>query len=348
MINLEEILSNFNSQITEVKTKEKLDEIRVNFLGKKGQVTLAFGELRNVENSQKKEFGAKINKIRGDISAQLDAKKEAFEDEDLNKKLLEEKLDVTSPTRQEGTGSIHPISKVFKEIEDIFASLGFEFAQGPEIEDDFHNFSALNIPKNHPARQMQDTFYLENSEMMLRTHTSNVQIRKMLNSQPPLKVAALGRVFRRDSDQTHTPMFHQFEGFVVDENINMGNLKWVLESFLKKFFELDEIGEDFLRFRPSFFPFTEPSAEVDINYSKKNGKLSIGNGNKFMEILGCGMIHPNVLKSCNIDPEKYQGFAFGIGIERLAMLKYGITDLRMFFDNDVRFLEHFGFKAEEF
>ena len=193
---------------------------------------------------------------------------------------------------------------------------------------------------DHPARQMQDTFYLQNSDLLLRTHTSNTQIRKMLNSQPPLKVAALGRVFRRDSDQTHTPMFHQFEGFVVDENINMGHLKWTLENFLEKFFEVKNLE---LRFRPSFFPFTEPSAEVDINYSVENGKIKIGKGDKFMEILGCGMIHPNVLSNCGIDPTKYQGFAFGIGIERLAMLKYGITDLRMFFENDTRFLNHFGF-----
>jgi phenylalanyl-tRNA synthetase alpha chain len=227
-----------------------------------------------------------------------------------------------------------------QEIEEIFGELGFEFAQGPEIEDDFHNFTALNMPADHPARQMQDTFYLENSELLLRTHTSNTQIRKMLNTQPPLKVAALGRVFRRDSDQTHTPMFHQFEGFVVDESANMGHLKWCLENFLEKFFEVKNVE---LRFRPSFFPFTEPSAEVDINYSIENGKIKIGKGDRFMEILGCGMIHPNVLKNCNIDPEKFQGFAFGIGVERLAMLKYGITDLRMFFENDVRFLNHFGF-----
>jgi phenylalanyl-tRNA synthetase alpha chain len=201
------------------------------------------------------------------------------------------------------------------------------------------------MPKDHPARQMQDTFYLQNSEFLLRTHTSNTQIRKMLNSKPPMKVASLGRVFRRDSDQTHTPMFHQFEGFVVDEKANMQNLKWVLENFLEKFFEVKNLE---LRFRPSFFPFTEPSAEVDINYSLENGKIKIGKGDKFMEILGCGMINENVLKNCGIDSEKFQGFAFGIGIERLAMLKYGITDLRMLFENDVRFLQNFGFKSSEF
>ena len=232
------------------------------------------------------------------------------------------------------------------EIEEIFSNFGFNFAQGPEIEDDFHNFTALNIPEDHPARQMQDTFYLKNSKNLLRTHTSNTQIREMLEGQPPFKSCSLGRVFRRDSDQTHTPMFHQFEGFMVDEDVTMQNLRWILEKFLNEFFEIDNVE---LRFRPSFFPFTEPSAEVDIGYYKENGVIKIGKpknpaDQKFMEILGCGMIHENVLKNCNIDSAKYQGFAFGIGVERLAMLKYGINDLRMFFENDIRFLKHYGFE----
>ena len=342
---IKDILSNFNSQFANIADKQRLEEIRVEFLGKKGQVTELFSQLKNIASEEKKAFGAQINQIRDEISAKIDEKKEYFDNLELNQKLSAEKIDVTAPARQSNQGLIHPINKVFKEIEEIFSNLGFDFAQGPEIEDDFHNFTALNIPANHPARQMQDTFYLKDSDKLLRTHTSNVQIRKMLNSKPPLKVAALGRVFRRDSDQTHTPMFHQFEGFVVDKNINMGHLKWTLENFLEEFFEVKNLE---LRFRPSFFPFTEPSAEVDINYSKENGRIKIGKGDKFMEILGCGMIHPNVLKNCNIDPNEYQGFAFGIGIERLAMLKYGITDLRMFFENDVRFLKHFGFKAAEF
>ena len=282
--------------------------------------------------------------MRDEITQKIENAKDVFETAELNQKLSGEKIDLSAPFRKEAQGLIHPLSNAMREIAEIFLDLGFEFASGPEIEDDFHNFTALNMPKDHPARQMQDTFYLQNSDLLLRTHTSNTQIRKMLNSKPPLKIAALGRVFRRDSDQTHTPMFHQFEGFVVDENINMGHLKWCLESFLEKFFEVKNVE---LRFRPSFFPFTEPSAEVDINYSLENGRIKIGNnslaGSKFMEILGCGMIHPNVLKNCGIDPEKFQGFAFGIGVERLAMLKYGITDLRMFFENDVRFLRHFGF-----
>ncbi len=341
MTDLNNILSDFNSQFANIFNKEKLEEIRTSFLGKKGFVTEAFSQLKNIPNEEKKAFGAAINKVRDEISKQLDEKKEYFENLELTKKLSAQKIDVTEPVRQENIGLIHPINKVFKEIEEIFSSLGFEFAEGPEIEDDFHNFSALNIPKNHPARQMQDTFYLKDTDKLLRTHTSNVQIRKMLNCKPPLKIAALGRVFRSDSDQTHTPMFHQFEGFVVDKNINMGHLKWTLEYFLEKFFEVKNLE---LRFRPSFFPFTEPSAEVDINYSKENGRIKIGKGDKFMEILGCGMIHENVLKNCGIDPNEYQGFAFGIGIERLAMLKYGITDLRMLFENDVRFLKHFGFR----
>jgi phenylalanyl-tRNA synthetase alpha chain len=340
MTNLETLLSDFNSQISKIENKQQLEEIRINFLGKKGFVTELFLQLKNVANEEKKAFGAAINQVRDEVTKKIDAVKNDFENAELNDKLQGEKIDLSAPIRKQNQGLIHPINKVMQEIEEIFGELGFDFAQGPEIEDDFHNFTALNMPKDHPARQMQDTFYLENSELLLRTHTSNTQIRKMLNSQPPLKVAALGRVFRRDFDQTHTPMFHQFEGFVVDENVNMGHLKWILENFLEKFFEVKNVE---LRFRPSFFPFTEPSAEVDINYSLENGRIKIGKGDKFMEILGCGMIHPNVLKNCNIDSTKYQGFAFGIGIERLAMLKYGITDLRMFFENDVRFLKHYGF-----
>ncbi len=340
MTNLETLLSDFNSQISTVQNKQQLEEIRVNFLGKKGLVTELFSQLKNVPNEEKKAFGAKINELRDQVTQKIDIAKDHFENAELNEKLISEKIDVSAPTRKSSAGKIHPINQVMLEIEEIFGALGFDFAKGPEIEDDFHNFTALNMPADHPARQMQDTFYLKNSELLLRTHTSNTQIRKMVNSQPPLKFAALGRVFRRDSDQTHTPMFHQFEGFVVDENINMGHLKWTLENFLEKFFEVKNVE---LRFRPSFFPFTEPSAEVDINYSIENGRIKIGKGDRFMEILGCGMIHPNVLENCKIDSKKYQGFAFGIGIERLAMLKYGITDLRMFFENDVRFLNHFGF-----
>jgi len=338
MTNLENILSNFNSQFTEIKNPQQLEEIRVNFLGKKGIITELFTNLKNFDADQKKSFGNEINKLRNQVSSAIEDRKNYFLNAELNAKLSSEKIDMTLPTRHENEGSIHPINRVIADIEKIFNELNFEFAQGPEIEDDFHNFSALNIPKDHPARQMQDTFYLNNSQLMLRTHTSNTQIRKMLNSAPPLRVGAIGKVFRREFDQTHSPMFHQFEGFIVDENVTMGNLKWTLEYFLEKFFAVKNLQ---LRFRSSFFPFTEPSAEVDINYGTNQGKIEIGKGDKFMEILGCGMIHPNVLENCGIDSKKFQGFAFGIGIERLAMLKYGITDLRLLFENDVRFLKNF-------
>ncbi len=338
MQNLDVILTDFNSQITNAKNSQEIEEIRIKFLGKKGSVTELFLQLKDFSIEEKKSFGALINKARDEVAKKIDEAKNYFENELLNEKLVKEKIDLTEPIRVRSAGVTHPISRVMEEIEEIFSDLGFEFAEGPEIEDDFHNFTALNMPQDHPARQMQDTFYLK-SELLLRTHTSNTQIRKMLKSQPPLRVASLGRVFRRDSDQTHTPMFHQFEGFVVDENIHIGQLKWVLENFLEKFFDAKNLE---LRFRPSFFPFTEPSAEVDVNYTSEQGSIKIGKGEKFMEILGCGMIHPNVLKNCGIDPSKFQGFAFGIGIERLAMLKYGITDLRMLFENDIRFLRHFG------
>ncbi len=338
MNNLENILSNFNSQFAQVQNPQQLEELRINFLGKKGLLTELFLDIKNMDATQKRTFGNQINLIRDQITQNIENKKNDFATAQLNAKLSSEKIDITLPSRQENHGSLHPINRVMADIEKIFNELNFDFAQGPEIEDDFHNFSALNIPKDHPARQMQDTFYLNNSDLLLRTHTSNTQIRKMLTQQPPLRVGALGKVFRREFDQTHSPMFHQFEGFVVDENITMSNLKWTLEYFLEKFFEVKNLQ---LRFRSSFFPFTEPSAEVDINYNSNQGKIEIGKGDKFMEILGCGMIHPNVLKNCGIDSEKFQGFAFGIGIERLAMLKYGITDLRLLYENDVRFLKNF-------
>jgi phenylalanyl-tRNA synthetase alpha chain len=335
---IDNIINNFQTLITEVDNNEKLEEIRINFLGKKGLITELFNQLKNYSAEEKKMLGALINQAKESITNQIEKAKNQIEDAVLAKKLVLEKIDISEPVRIEIKGSVHPLSKTISEIKEIFYHLGFSFAEGNEVEDDFHNFTALNMPQNHPARQMQDTFYLKNSEMLLRTHTSNTQIRIMKNSQPPFKVVSLGRVFRRDSDQTHTPMFHQIEGFMVDEKVNMGNLKWVLEKFLTKFFDSNDLE---LRFRPSFFPFTEPSAEVDVNYKNENGVIKIGKGDKFMEILGCGMIHENVFKNCGIDPNKYQGFAFGIGVERLAMLKYGITDLRMMFENDIRFLEHY-------
>lgn len=338
MKNLNDILQDFNLEFSQIKTSEQLEELRIKYLSKKGIIPEQLANIKTLDVDQKKIFGNELNKLKNIVESNIEDKKNYFINQQLNLKLTSEKLDLSAPIRYENKGSIHPVNQVMNDIERIFAELNFEFAQGPEIEDDFHNFNALNIPLNHPARQMQDTFYLQNSDLLLRTHTSNTQIRKMLNYQAPLRIGALGKVFRNEYDQTHTPMFHQFEGFMVDKDVNMGNLKWILEHFLEKFFEVENLQ---LRFRPSFFPFTEPSAEVDINYTNENGKIVIGKGDKFMEILGCGMIHPNVLENCKIDSKTYQGFAFGIGIERLAMLKYGITDLRLLFENDIRFLRNF-------
>ena len=347
MHNIELIKTDFFTQISEANSLEKLEDLRIKYLGKKGLITDLMVGLKDLDLEAKKHFGALINQLKNDATLALQNKREQLELIDLNQKLIGEKLDLTAPERQEKQGSIHPISQVIGEIKNIFGKMGFETIDGPEIEDDFHNFSALNIPENHPARQMQDTFYLPefaDKKMLLRTHTSSVQIRKMLEQKPPLKIISLGKVYRSDSDQTHTPMFHQIEALVIDKNINMGNLKWTLEKFLGEFFEVENLTT---RFRPSFFPFTEPSAELDIGYSKKDGRIKIANeqnfdGN-FLEILGCGMVHPQVLENVGIDSKEYQGFAFGVGVERLAMLKYGINDLRMFFEGDVRFLKHYGF-----
>lgn len=344
MHNLEQIKKDFSAQILKVNSLENLEELRISFLGKSGAITSLMAGLKDLSLEEKKQFGSLVNAFKNLVQEQIQNKKEELELIILDEKLKTEKLDLTLPVRQENQGLIHPISQAIRDVKNIFSKMGFEITEGPEIEDEFHNFTALNIPENHPARQMQDTFYLpENAgkKMLLRTHTSNVQIRKMLAQKPPLKIISLGKVYRHDSDQTHTPMFHQVEALVIDKNINMGNLKWVLEKFLKEFFEVENLET---RFRPSFFPFTEPSAEFDIGYSKKDGKIKIGSNENFLEILGCGMVHPQVLKNVNINPEEFQGFAFGIGIERLAMLKYGINDLRMLFDGDIRFLKHYGFR----
>jgi phenylalanyl-tRNA synthetase alpha chain len=343
---LNKVKEGFFDQLTKVNNLNDLEDLRVTYLGKKGSFTALLQNLRDLPNDQKREAGSSLNKVKLEITQTLQDKKDEFELVGLNEKLATQGIDLTAPIRQENQGQIHPINKTMAQLEGIFSKMGFEMADGPEIEDDFHNFSALNIDKNHPARQMQDTFYLNNSEqsegMLLRTHTSSVQIRKMVKSGAPVKVITMGKVYRRDSDQTHTPMFHQVEGLYIGEDVNMGNLKWVLEEFLKEFFEINDIS---MRFRPSFFPFTEPSAELDIGYEKKENQIKIGGKKNFMEILGCGMVHPNVLENVGVDSKKYQGFAFGVGIERLTMLKHGINDLRMFYENDIRFLKHFGFKA---
>ena len=282
-----------------------------------------------------------LNSIKNELQDKINSKLQEIETKEINSKLENEKVDVTLPEREFSRGKIHPVSQVIDEISSIFSEIGFSVEEGPDIENEHYNFTALNTPDNHPARDMHDTFYLDNNkELLLRTHTSPVQVRTMLNGKPPFKIIAPGRTYRSDSDQTHSPMFHQVEGLHIDKDINMGHLKGCLNYFIKSFFEVDKIK---MRFRPSHFPFTEPSAEVDIGYEIKDGKIVIGEGDKWLEILGCGMVHPNVLKNVKVNPDKYQGYAFGIGIDRLGMLKYGINDLRAFFETDYRWLNHFGF-----
>ncbi len=344
MQNFEQIKQDLLEAIAKKNTLAELENLRINFLGKKGSLSQLMLELKSLDAEEKKSFGFSINQLKNDINNSIQNKKEQLELSNLNQRLENEKIDLSQPFRKKNQGSIHPITQTIREVKHIFSKMGFEIEDGPEIEDEFHNFSALNIPENHPARQMQDTFYLpenDGKKMLLRTHTSAMQIRKMLKNKPPLQLISLGKVYRSDSDQTHTPMFHQIEALLIDTNINMGHLKWTIEQFLTEFFEVKNLET---RFRPSFFPFTEPSCELDIGYQIKDGKINIGSNSKFLEILGCGMVHPQVLKNVGIDPSKHQGFAFGIGIERLAMLKYGINDLRMFFEGDIRFLKHYGFR----
>jgi phenylalanyl-tRNA synthetase alpha chain len=294
----------------------------------------------------RRQVGQQLNALKDAVAAALDGRKSALDAAALDQRLARERVDVTLPVRPEATGRIHPISQTVDEIVAVFGEMGFTVAEGPDIEDDFHNFTALNFPPGHPARLMHDTFFLpekaDGSRFLLRTHTSPVQVRTMLKEKPPIRVIIPGRTYRCDSDMTHTPMFHQVEGLVVDKTTNMGHLKGCLIEFVRTYFEVDDVP---VRFRPSFFPFTEPSAEVDIGCSRKGGELKIGAGADWLEILGCGMVHPNVLTNCGIDPEVYQGFAFGMGIERIAMLKYGIPDLRTFFESDLRWLRHYGFAA---
>ena len=304
----------------------ELDHIKSKFLGKSGPITEAMKSLASLSPEDKPKKGAEINQVKKQIEALLETRKQEISNLELNEKLEKEKIDVTLPSRSKMKGSLHPVMNTIDEISTIFHGIGFDVADGPEIEDDFHNFTALNIPESHPARAMHDTFYV-NKEYVLRTHTSPVQIRYMENNTPPIQIISPGRVYRVDSDATHSPMFHQVEGLVINEDVNFANLKGVVQSFLQSFFEDENLT---IRFRPSYFPFTEPSAEIDMSWN--DGWLEIG---------GCGMVHPNVLKHVNIDPEMYQGFAFGLGVERLTMLKYGINDLRHFFNHDLRFLEQF-------
>lgn len=327
--------------IEEAHSLTTLDEIRVSVLGKKGSLTEIMKTLGQLPPEERKEAGQTLNIIKTEISNALDAKKKVLEEKELEQKLATESVDITLPARPLQQGRIHPIAQVMEEMLTIFAQMGFELAEGPDIEDDFHCFEALNFPKDHPARQMQATFFMQDGDgLILRTHTSPVQIRTMEKKQPPIRIVAPGRVYRCDYDMTHTPMFHQIEGLVIDKETNMGHLKGVLIDFMKRFFEVDDVP---MRFRPSFFPFTEPSAEVDIGCSRENGEFKIESGKGWMEVLGCGMVHPNVIKNSGLDPNEYQGFAFGFGVDRFAMLKYGIPDLRSFFDADMRWIKHYGF-----
>ena len=330
-------------KIDNCKTLQELEVIRLEYLGKKGLLPSEMKLLGNLPIDQKKIKGQELNKLKTFIEVSINDHKILIENAELEQKLKNESIDVTLPHTEEVTGKIHPISQTIFSITEIFGNLNYSVEAGPDIESDFNNFSALNIPPHHPAREMQDTFYVNNSngeDNVLRTHTSPVQVRTMLKSKPPIKIIVPGRTYRSDSDSTHTPMFHQVEGLVVNEDATMADLKSTLILFLKEFFEIDNLK---YRFRPSYFPFTEPSAEMDVAYTKKNNVLKIGEGDDWLEILGCGMVNPKVLENCNIDSSVYQGFAFGMGIERLSMLKYGITDMRGLFDLNIKWLDHYGF-----
>ena len=352
-------LSDLEAQIlNSVKSTQDLtalEGLRVSALGKKGSVTELLKTLGGLDPDARRTRGASINALKDRVTAALDQQRQQLEVAVLDARLAAERIDVSLPPRPHAEGKLHPLTQTMDELVAIFGAMNFTVATGPDIEDDWHNFTALNIPPEHPARDMHDTFYLKSVQSakddadnaprkVLRTHTSPVQIRHMMAHKPPIRIIAPGRTFRSDHDATHSPNFHQVEGLVIGENIHMGHLKGCLVEFCKAFFEIDEVP---LRFRPSFFPFTEPSAEVDIGCDRSSGDLVIGKGNDWLEILGCGMVHPKVMKNCGLDPERWQGFAFGMGIERITMLKYGLPDLRPFFDADLRWLRHYGFSFFE-
>ena len=341
MSDLKKIKDNFFSKLNQNLSLFEINQIKSDLFGKNGLISSQFKKIGSINESERKKFASELNILKNELQDLISSKINDIKKDEINKKLEKEKIDVTLPERSFVKGKIHPVSQTIDEISAIFSEIGFSIEEGPDIENEYNNFTALNTPDNHPARDMHDTFYLDKKkEKLLRTHTSPVQIRTMLKDHPPFKIIAPGRTYRSDSDQTHSPMFHQVEGLHIDKNINMGDLKGCLNYFIKEFFEVEKIK---MRFRPSHFPFTEPSAEVDIGYEIKDGKIVIGQGDKWLEILGCGMVHPKVLKNVNVNPAKYQGYAFGIGIDRLAMLKYGINDLRSFFECDYRWLSHFGF-----
>lgn len=331
MENLGQLVQRAIEAVEAANKISELDQVRVDYLGKKGEITQLLKTLGKLDASERPAAGAKINEAKEDVLVKLLAKKEVLENAELSEKLLSEAVDVTLPGRGTELGGLHPVTKTMRRIEQFFSKAGYSIEVGPEIEDDYHNFEALNIPGHHPARAMHDTFYFD-ANTLLRTHTSPVQVRTMEAGKPPFRMICPGRVYRCDSDQTHTPMFHQVEGLLVERDVSFADLKTTIETFLQVFFERDLA----VRFRPSYFPFTEPSAEVDIEW----GRDADGNI-KWLEVMGCGMVHPKVFESSGIDPEEYTGFAFGLGVERLAMLRYGVNDLRMFFENDLRFLKQF-------
>ena len=334
-------------QVGAAPDEAALEALRVAALGKKGTISELLKTLGSMTPEERREKGPLINGLRDNVQGAIARRKGALAEAALDARLQAERIDVTLPVREgpETRGRIHPITQVMDELSAIFADMGFSIAEGPDIETDYLNFTALNFPEGHPAREMHDTFFLRpdasGDRKVLRTHTSPVQIRTMKSVAPPIRVICPGRTYRHDSDQTHTPMFHQVEGLVIDREAHIGHLKWILEEFCKAFFEVPEVK---MRFRPSFFPFTEPSAEVDIQCSRQGGEIRFGEGTDWLEILGCGMVHPNVLRNCGLDPDEFQGFAWGMGIDRIAMLKYGMPDLRPFFEADVRWLEHYGFR----
>ena len=345
---MDDLREKYLTLISAAADEAALEELRVQAVGKKGEISLQMRSLGKMSPEERQLAGPALNALKDEVNSALTARKSSMADAALEERLKSEWLDVTLPGRQRPVGTIHPISQVWEEVTAIFADMGFSVAEGPQIETDWYNFDALNMPGHHPARAEMDTFYTHRAEgddrppHVLRTHTSPVQIRSMEKMGAPMRVICPGRVYRADYDQTHTPMFHQVEGLALDTDISMANLKWCLEEFVKAFFEVDDVE---LRFRASHFPFTEPSAEVDIRCSWADGQLKVGEGDDWLEILGSGMVHPKVLAAGGIDASKYQGFAFGMGIDRIAMLKYGIPDLRAFFDSDLRWLRHYGFAA---
>ncbi|HEY7298515.1 MAG TPA: phenylalanine--tRNA ligase subunit alpha [Xanthobacteraceae bacterium] len=351
MSDIAQLEAQISAEIAAAVDEAALERARVSVLGKSGSVSALLRTLGTMRPEERKEKGPLINGLKERVSAAIAARKQELANAALDARLNTETIDVTLPVRESPAeiGRVHPITQVTDELTAIFAEMGFAIAEGPDIETDDLNFAKLNIPEDHPARDMHDTFFFnpkpDGSRLLLRTHTSPVQIRTMLSRKPPIRVIIPGRTYRVDSDQTHTPMFHQVEGLVIDEGSHLGHLKWILEEFCKAFFE---VGDVKMRFRPSFFPFTEPSLEVDIQCRREKGETRFGEGEDWMEILGCGMVHPNVLKNCGLDPDRYQGFAWGLGIDRIAMLKYGMPDLRPFFEADMRWLSHYGFRPLDF